>query len=170
MFMPAAAKRRTAAEVLAMIDPTRHWPRYEVVDGALLVTPGPAWSHQNAATLLWQALHAYVRAERVGHAFVPLVEGRYPRDWSEAGRLLLVAEVLSRGSMRHDRVDKRHLYQHMGVPEYWIIDPEARLVERWRPGDSRGERLATAISWQPEGAKGPLVLDFAAYFTEVLGE
>ena len=49
-------------------------------------------------------------------------------------KLLLAAEVISPSSARGDRVDKREAYQRNGVPEYWIVDTAARVVERWHPG------------------------------------
>jgi Uma2 family endonuclease len=41
----------------------------------------------------------------------------------------LVAEVVSEGSWKRDRVEKKGLYEQFGVAEYWIIDPEARAME-----------------------------------------
>src|SRR6185312_12215292 len=70
---------------------------------------------------------------------IPLVEGRRPRSREEVGRLLLVIEILSRSTARADRTVKRQKYQGEGVPEYWIVDGDARLVERWRPADDRPE-------------------------------
>jgi Uma2 family endonuclease len=40
-----------------------------------------------------------------------------------------VCEVLSPTSAARDRVTKRHLYARAGVPYYWLIDPEARVLE-----------------------------------------
>lgn len=48
----------------------------------------------------------------------------------EHGHPDLAVEVISPGSGRHDRLLKRESYARIGVPEYWIIDPEVRLVER----------------------------------------
>lgn len=41
----------------------------------------------------------------------------------------LVVEVLSPSNPEHDRVTKRDLYARAGVREYWLVSPEARIVE-----------------------------------------
>ena len=65
----------------------------------------------------------------------PLVERREPREWSELGRLLLVIE-----------------------------DGDARVIERWRPGDERPEVLGDRIEWRGDPAQEPLTIDFPALF------
>lgn len=40
-----------------------------------------------------------------------------------------IAEILSPSTAARDRVQKRHLYARAGIPHYWLIDPEARVVE-----------------------------------------
>jgi Uma2 family endonuclease len=40
-----------------------------------------------------------------------------------------VCEILSRTTAARDRVQKRNLYARAGVPFYWLIDPEARVLE-----------------------------------------
>ncbi len=40
-----------------------------------------------------------------------------------------MVEVLSRGTRRRDRLDKRDLYEQHGVQGCWLIDPEALTVE-----------------------------------------
>ena len=41
----------------------------------------------------------------------------------------LLVEVISEGTWRRDRVDKKALYEQFGVAEYWIIDPDSQLIE-----------------------------------------
>ena len=95
---------------------------------------------------------------------VPGADGRPPREWSDIRRLLLAIEVHSPSTARRDRGVKRRLYQREGVPEYWIVDCDARCIERWRPGDELPESLTDRITWQPEGAAMPLVVELSEFF------
>ncbi len=193
MAMPAVQRRWTAAEVRALIEANPlKTPRYELVDGELLVTPSPSVRHQLAVAALFVALHEYLQREPVGRAlFSPSDVELEPEfltqpdvfvmpmgEWTRLMRLpgydplkklLLAAEVLSPSSGRHDRVRKRPLYQR-NVPEYWIVDTDAELFERWRTGDARAEIVTESLAWMPEGAKTPFELDIAAYFRELNGE
>lgn len=183
----SAVKRWTAEEVRAMQDEDRAWPRYELIDGELLVTPSPTWDHQEAVMLLWRELDDFLRVHRIGRPVVspadieleadtvlqpdvfvvPARDVRPHGSWRDVRGLLLAIEILSPSSGRHDRVVKRRFYQRMGVPEYWIVDAGSRVVERWRPDDERPEVLDRAISWHPAGAAEPLVLDLETFFVRV---
>lgn len=48
----------------------------------------------------------------------------------ESGHPDLVVEVISEQSRSYDRVVKLGFYAAIGVPEYWIVDPEAKTLER----------------------------------------
>jgi Uma2 family endonuclease len=188
MAMPAPTARWTIEMVRAMPNDGN---RYEVIDGVLWVTPAPSFTHQRAVLGLAVRLHAYLREHPIAapiiapadvefqepHTMVepdvfavPLIEGRLPRNFLEAGRLLLAVEVLSPSSARADRDVKRRLYQRQGVPEYWIVDLDARLIERWRPADERPEILTDQIEWQPDPTHPPLAMELPAFFAEVWGE
>ena len=187
MGMPQAAQEWTADLVRALPDDGK---RYECIDGELFVTPAPRLLHQRALTTLLLLLHEYVKRHQVGELLfspadiefdprtlvqpdifvAPFVAGRRPRTWPEIRELLLAVEVLSPSTARADRQVKRRKYQRQGVPEYWIVDLDARLVERWRPGDERPEILEGRLVWHPAGAPEPLVIDLAAFFAAVLDE
>src|SRR6185503_547223 len=47
-------------------------------------------------------------------------------SWADVTRLLLAVEVISPSSVRTDRVDKRDHYMDSAVPDYWIVDVDAR--------------------------------------------
>jgi len=63
---------------------------------------------------------------------------------------------------------KRELYLAQGVPEYWIVNPDALVVSRWRGAGDKGEVLTKSIDWHPAGMPQPLSIDLAALFAEVL--
>lgn len=185
MVMAIASTTWTAARIRELPDDGR---RYEVVDGALFVTPAPSWKHQDAVMALGIILQAHVHSHRIGHTImapadvefaadqmvepdlfvVPLVNGRRPRTWADAKQLLLAVEVLSPSTARADRDAKRRLYQRERVPEYWIVDLDARIVERWRPTDERPEIVSTRLMWRPEGSQPTLGIDLDGFFADVL--
>ena len=78
--------------------------------------------------------------------------------------------MLAPSTARADRILKRRRLQRAGVPEYWIVDLDARLVERWRAADKRPEMLSERLAWHPEGAPAALTLDLAELFREIEGE
>jgi Uma2 family endonuclease len=164
--------------------------RYELVDGELLVSPTPSLPHQRAAQELGELLRAYGR--RVGRieAFgvpigvrysrttevqpdvcvIPLVNGKPASRFEEAGRLLLVIEVLSPSTRRHDRFTKRRKYLEQGVEEYWLVDLNDRSVERWRPGVEFPETVRETIRWQVAGGAEPSSIDLPTFFASVHGD
>ncbi len=164
--------------------------RYEIIDGALFVTPAPSYDHPDAVLLLAMQIRPYVKTHAVGGAAISsadvefgddtivqpdlfvtsLVNGKRPRKWSDIRGLILAVEVLSPGTARVDRTRKRALYQREGVSEYWIVDVDARVIERWRPEDTRPEILAERMEWQPDPAQLPLVLELIAFFAAVHDE
>jgi len=193
MGMPARTEPRklwTLDEVRVLRNRTPSATRYELVDGELLVTPAPTGVHQVAVQLLWAALYRYVGAQKIGLAsiaprdvdlepgrsvqpdvfVVPPEEVDRFRGSDPVERLVLAAEVLSPTSARADRVKKRALYQRNRVSEYWIVDLDARVFERWRPNDDRPEVLTALIEWMPQTATSPFTLDLPAFFAEVFGE
>ena len=187
MRMPRLEQLWTVEQVLALPSDGN---RYEVIDGELFVTPAPSLNHQSAAFELCRLLQEYLQRERVGHAYVapadvtfsprrlvqpdvfavPLVNGRRPRRFEDAGKLLLTAEILSPSTARADRIRKRDMFRDEGVPEYWVVDLDARAIERSTPRDPRVELLADRIEWRPAGAETTLEVDLADYFARVLDD
>ena len=100
---------------------------------------------------------------------VPGRSGGPPSSWRMSRRPMLAAEVISPASARHDRGPKRVLYGAQRVDEYWIVDTDSRVIERWTPGDPRPEVLAVRLAWQPDPANAALEIDVAGYFERVWG-
>ena len=186
MGMPETAERWTAAMVRALPDDRN---RYEVIAGELFVTPAPSWSHQFVVGGLFRHLANYLQGQKWAQVLIspadisfrddmlvqpdifvfPIgADGRRAHDWSDIRALLLAVEVLSPSTARADRQVKRRLYQREGVGEYWVVDADARIVERWRPADERAEIVSTNLTWHPEPSAAPFELDLPAFFDEVL--
>ena len=195
--LPNAAAERTfmgMPETLTPVywtaDMARRLPedgnRYEVVYGELLVTPAPRLWHQQLVSRIHVALAKYLELHRAGvvlaspadiswgadvlvqpDVFVVPVEQARTLEWSAVRDLLLVAEVLSPSTPRHDRFSKRRRYQEARVPLYWIVDGEERQVEVWTPEVAFPQIERDRLIWQPEGTGIPFTLSLPELFRAV---
>lgn len=180
--------RWTRAEVDRLVDERPGLtPRYELVDGELLVTPAPSGRHQRIVLQLALLLQPYLTRNKLGEVVLgpgelplvtgeryepdlfvrPAVEGRLPPADDHSAGALLVCEVLSPGSSRYDRITKRRAFQRNAVPEYWVVDADAAVFEIWRPADERPALVDDVVRWLPRGAPAPFELDVAAFFASV---
>lgn len=142
--------------------------RYEIIDGELYEMPSPSWIHQVILDNLMALLRplAVARGSRMFVAPLDLfLAGGRPvqpdlfylgPNWKElrTGRGIegvpeLVIEILSPSNPDHDRVRKRELYARAGVQEYWLVDPEARVIEVLALRDGEYEQHARAEGQQP---------------------
>lgn len=189
MGMPAIRRHWTTADVRALMDESRAWPRYELIGGELIVTPAPWGMHQFAVLEFAVLLAAYLRDEPVGAALMSPADlelepgtitqpdvfvipaGGAPSDdafrWSDVASLLLAVEVISPGSIRTDRITKREYYMDVGVPDYLIIDVDARIVERWTQGRDTPAVLRDRLVWHPRGSSTPLNVALPEYFDRI---
>lgn len=131
----------TVADVEALPDDERG-RRYELLDGVLLVTPGPVLAHQR----MLGGLHLRMRSACPADLEVLLCAGYEPdprnshipdlfvaRRADLTGKYLyaaplLVAEVASPSTVRIDRGRKRAAYEARGVASYWLLDPREPSV------------------------------------------
>lgn len=118
--------------------------RYELLDGALLVTPAPGYKHQKVVLRLGSLLDAAcpdeldvlpapfaVRPSVTVELQPDLLVAR-DEDLTEAylpTAPVLAVEVLSPSTKLNDLNSKKAFYERLGVPSYWVIDPlEPRLT------------------------------------------
>lgn len=186
MSMPAPTQRWTAEQVRALQDEERHGPRDELIDGELPVTPAPQVDHQRAVRELLLIRAGYVHPRRLGEVLTSPADielepdtvvqpdvvvvpagAEPPRSWKDIRGLLLAVEVVSPSSARSDRVTKRRFFQRNRVPEYWVVNLDARTIERWRRDDERAELLDERLEWRSAGAAEPFALDLTPFFARV---
>lgn len=162
--------------------PTGDGKRYEVLDGELYVTPAPTPLHQRLSKRLQRRLEDHFEARGLGEVFnapIDLILAEHdivepdllivaePAQISGRGIEgvpLLVAEVLSPSTRAQDRGIKMRRYGDLGVPHYWIVDPDAQAIECWRL-EGGAFRLAAQAS-VPDVLRHPdwadLAIDLAA--------
>lgn len=137
--------------------------RWELVEGeAYLMSPAPSFRHQEIVAELTTQLVTHLRGKTCRAVASPLDvllpgEGEDDeevttvvqpdlvvicdpskiRNFGIRGAPDLVVEVLSPGSTTRDEMLKKDLYQHHGVREYWIVDPQARNIKVYHLEGSR---------------------------------
>ena len=143
--------------------PASETKRYELLGGELVLVPSPSAYHQRISGRLGFILRAFVREKGLAEVFnapldVVLGEGEDREvvqpdliyiSRERAGIIAeeeirgapdLVVEITSPGTADRDRHYKKTLYARHGVAEYWLVDPQAKAVEIYVPGEA-GFRL-----------------------------
>ena len=180
MSMPAMRPVTTIEDMWALPEDGL---RHELLDGVHVVTPTPAFRHQAILGVLFGLLLEATRDRPDLRVFSSPADLRLgprtavqpdlfvfradpavpPKDWPDVGIPLVAIEILSPSTAPRDRGLKRRIYQRAGIQEYWVVDPDARLIERWTPADSRPEILDELLEWRLDGAlllQVPLTLLF----------
>lgn len=183
--MAQGAPKLTYEDLLLFPDDGR---RHEIIDGEHFVTPSPHTRHQWVSQNLNRLLDRHVREHRLGRVYYAPVEVVLSDvDVVEPDLLFisearlaiveavvrgapdLVVEITSPSTRRQDEVLKRGLYERAGVPEYWLVDPEAETVKVFRRREGgygrplllsalEGDRLESPLL---PGLEIPLVAVFA---------
>jgi Uma2 family endonuclease len=180
----AAPTRLTCDDYVNFPDDGR---RHELVDGEHIVTPSPLARHQRISSRLHLALGSHVQAARAGEVFYSpfdVIFSDYDvvepdllfvsrerqgivRDWVR-GAPDLVIEVVSPSTRRVDETTKRDLYDRFGVVEYWIVDPDAALVQVYRrAGDGGFPRVAELTAAGDGVLETPLLPGFSLSLCEL---
>ena len=141
--------------------------RWELIDGVPYLMASPIPFHQEISMQLAVAISGHVREKGCRAYSAPIdltfetdlttsevvqpdllvMCGEYGRDKRIVGVPSLVVEILSPSTASHDFVRKMNLYQRVGVPEYWIIDPALKSVNVYRHD-------GVSLKWQSEHAAG----------------
>jgi Uma2 family endonuclease len=124
--------------------------KYEIIDGVLYMAPAPAIDHQRSSGELFRRIANYAKEHDLGtvlqapcdvrlpYQLVPLQPDIFFIRKERRGIISpqcvegapdLIVEILSPGYIDHDRRTKFNVYQKAGVPEYWLVDYQAKTVE-----------------------------------------
>jgi Uma2 family endonuclease len=122
---------------------------YELIEGALLMTPSPVPKHQRISKKIAVRLEQFVTEKNLGEVFyapcdVHLDDENVLQpdilfiakerldiigDKNIQGAPDLVIEIISESSAYRDMVQKKKLYARFRVGEYWIVIPEEASIE-----------------------------------------
>ena len=124
--------------------------RYEIIEGVLYMSNAPSFDHQYTVMEIAFHLKSFVNQNKLGYVltapfeihlsektrpvqpdvfFIGAERGLVRGAKYFNGRPDLVVEVLSPSTRRVDQFTKFRAYEKATVPEYWIADPKARLVQ-----------------------------------------
>ncbi len=130
----------------------------ELIDGHLIQVEVPTQHHQYIIMMLGSYLTVWARTSASGtvlgsgykvkvnrqRGVMPDIQfykkGNLPKGAQQAldtGHPDLAVEVLSPSSRAIDRVTKLNWYASIGVPEYWLVDPESETLTRHLLVDGR---------------------------------
>jgi len=150
-------QRYTYADLLEWDDDVR----YELYNGIPMALACPSDVHQKISVALSAQLYNYLMGKKCNVFTAPFdvrlfeEDNDHPEDVDIVvqpdlmvvcdpskvdrhgvhGAPDLVIEIISNSSRRLDRLTKLNLYQKAGVREYWIVDPDARVVSVYTLND-----------------------------------
>ena len=151
--------------------------RYELIDGVLLVSPGPRHGHQtmvgNLHLVLRQACPIGLQVILAPFAVVLADDTVVQPDLLVAPRSqfterdlpgppLLAVEVLSPSTRRFDLLLKRDRFQQAGIPSYWLVDPDVPSVTVLELRDGSYEQVAHGSGQEVVAVAAPYAMTFTA--------
>ncbi|TGL26135.1 Uma2 family endonuclease [Leptospira bourretii] len=123
----------------------------QILNGVSFVTPSPLGFHQQILGKLFFQFQLYLQKENLGEIFTSPLDVILESDVNVVQPDLiyikkenlsifhpnghingipdLLVEIISPGSITRDTVDKFAIYEKYGVPEYWLVFPEQKVIE-----------------------------------------
>ena len=187
--LPAEETRYTFADALTWGEDER----IEIIDGEAFMMAPPLSVHQEISMALCLQIGSYLRGKQCKVYAAPYAvrlfeeNGDRPEDvdtmvepditvvcdpakrdrYGCKGAPDMVIEILSPSNRRHDLVVKHRLYEQAGIREYWIVDPDRKIVQVFRPEDGRyGAPEVYTSGKVPVGLWEDFSIDLSQVFTE----
>lgn len=123
--------------------------RYELRHFNLLdMSPAPKPRHQEISSNLNDLFKGFIRKNKLGKVFFAPIDVHFASgevcqpdlvfiakeqahivgESAIEGTPMLIVEVVSKGSVARDYIEKKEDYERFGVQEYWIVDPRNEVV------------------------------------------
>ena len=153
-----ATRKYSYADLLAWPEQ----PRYELIEGDLIMMASPSVVHQVISMRITNVIFNYLRGKTC-QVFNTAIDIRLFAGKDDAPETIdtvvqpdifivcdrdkldkrgcngapdMVAEILSPSNWQYDLWTKLRLYEKAGVSEYWIIDPETKTLAVYLSGEN----------------------------------
>ena len=164
--------------------------RLEIIDGELFATPPSTLTHQRILGDLSFQFHRIVGKGQLAQVFFAMLDVRLAPDtvvlpdvmiilrdrmriimeeWGIDGAPSLLAEITSGAYTDYrDRGIKREVYALHGVPEYWLVEPEKRLITvHSDPREDQYQSITVATDLAVSATIPGLSIDLKTLFASV---
>jgi Uma2 family endonuclease len=188
MPLPEKNKKYTYSDYLT-------WPegeRWEIIDGTPYLQAAPSWQHQAVSTELLRQFANYLQGKScqvfsapfdvripdenekdeettfvVQPDIVVVCERERLRGTGYYGAPSLIIEISSFSTSKKDKILKFNKYEKAGVREYWIVEPDGKVIsvftlqenQRYGRPETYSEEGRIKVSILPD-----LIIDLAAVF------
>lgn len=139
------------------------WPeeeRWEIIEGIPYMQAAPTWQHQAISRELVIQFGNYLRGKQCSVFSAPFdliltqeTDEKESRNVLQPDLLVicdkskltgtgyvgtpdLIIEIASPSTARSDKIYKFNLYEKFGVKEYWIIEPESKIISVFTLGEN----------------------------------
>ena len=149
MSLSKEVRKSTYADYLTYPDDER----WEIIDGVLYMQSAPSWQHQSVSRELLRQFSNYllnepcevfaspfdlrlsdmdIEEKDVTNVYQPdlvvVCDKSQLKGTGYFGIPDLVIEIISPSTVKTDRLLKFNMYEKFGVREYWIVEPDTKLV------------------------------------------
>ncbi len=168
-----------------LLEETPSEARYEIRNYHLIEMPSPITQHQRIVGKVYRSL--FQVSVQIGEVFISPLDVVFDegnvcepdvlfisnenKDIITKKNIVgvpdLLVEVVSKGSVVRDYVEKKNDYENFGVKEYWLIDP---LNETIIVHSLEDKKYKVFSSVEEQGtAKSKILPDFELSFEEIFG-
>lgn len=135
--------------------------QYELIGGKLIMVPRSRYKHQKIAGRFFMKMENFLENNPMGEAvqevdvhlgdevvapdvlFISRERLDIIGELNIQGAPDLVIEILSPATAIHDKKKKSRLYLIHGVKEFWLVDPDNRLVDVYVAGEKEWRWMGT---------------------------
>jgi Uma2 family endonuclease len=127
-------------------------PYYQLIEGELIMSPAPSYSHQRTVGRVFLKLSGLLEEKGLGEVLISPIDVYLDEknvfqpdivvllkeckakveEKGIFGSPDVVVEILSPSTAYYDLIVKKEVYERAGVKEYWLLDPNRKTFEIYK--------------------------------------